>query len=236
MPADKRVTRAVLEHHPRRAPWKCLKQNRSPIRVVYSSIDVKTWKKRMPSVDAVRPPYCPACEAPGAPAGGRRGLHGHGIRGRVQLGADDHRGEPRVGGVEVRRYRCRHCRAVITVCPRGVLRLRRYAAAAIALALALWSEPEQSSAQVRARVSPHRIVSSEGARGWRSVRRWARARIWPRLRHRASTGRHAASEVAQQLAARAPLPTGVLVADACVGAMHTDGHRGCTAGSEVPTT
>lgn len=138
----------------------------------------------------------------------------------------------------VRRYRCRHCRAVITVSPRGVLRRMRYGAVAIALALALWSQPKQSSAKVRTRVSPHSIVSSEGARGWRSLRRWAQAsgHIWPRLRHRGGPGRYAAGEAARQLAALAVIPSGVLVADACAGATHTDGHRGCMAGSEVPTT
>jgi len=216
----------------------CLKQNRSGLRVVYSAIDVKSWKQRLPSVSAVRPSHCPACDAPGAPAGGRRGLHGHGVRSRLQLGPEDHASAPRVSSVVVRRYRCCHCRAVVVVCPRGVLRRRRYGAVAVALALTLWSQVGWSSAQVHRTVSPHRIVSSEGTRGWRSLRRWARAgaAMWPRLRCRGYRGRYAAGEAARQLAALAPLPTGVLVVDACAGATHTDGHRGCLLGPEVPTT
>lgn len=102
-------------------------------------------------------------------------LHGHGLRVRDQWGPPDATAPPVVGEVVGRRYQCQLCDAVLLVLPRGVLRRRLYSAAALALALALWGADELTPAKVRARVSPLRIVGATAARGWASLRRWAKA-------------------------------------------------------------
>jgi len=80
-----------------------------------------------------------------------------------------------VGEVVCRRYHCLACGAVLLVVPRGILRRRLYSAGAIALALALWGVEKLAPGEVRARVSPWRIVGDAAAAGWASLRRWARA-------------------------------------------------------------
>jgi hypothetical protein len=74
-----------------------------------------------------------------------------------------------------RRYECQQCGAVMLVVPGAVLRRRLYSAAAIGLALALWAVEDQAPAEVRALVSPWRIVGAAAAGGWASLRRWAGA-------------------------------------------------------------
>lgn len=102
-------------------------------------------------------------------------LHGHGVREREILG-------PRAPGqaaevllIKLRRYLCLGCLAIITVAPRAVMRCRRFSAAAIGLALALWSAMRLSAAEVRQKVSPHPARGFDAVLGWASLRRWARA-------------------------------------------------------------
>ncbi|MBK6533882.1 MAG: hypothetical protein IPF99_31140 [Deltaproteobacteria bacterium] len=62
----------------------------------------------------------------------------------------------------------------MVVVPRGLLRGRLYAAAAISLALGLWALLGVPSPQVRARVSPWRVVGDGAQHHWTTLRRWAR--------------------------------------------------------------
>lgn len=77
--------------------------------------------------------------------------------------------------LHVRRYRCVPCGLVSTVVPQGILARRLYSASAIGLALALWGLVLATAVQVRQRVSPATIVGATAARGWTTLRRWARA-------------------------------------------------------------
>ena len=137
-------------------------------------------------------------------------LHGHGLRARDQWGPPEVVAAPTVGDVVGRRYACQTCTAVILVVPGGVLRRRLYSAAAVALALALWSMDGVAPAEVRARVSPWRVVGAEAARGWASLRRWARAvrarRLFAEVRALPESARlrEVAARAATTLAARVP--------------------------------
>ena len=150
-------------------------EDRSAFRIVYAELDVKSWKVRLPSADEARPGSCPCCGMASRPAGGRLVIHGHGVRTRDQWGPPDATAPPEVGEVVCRRYHCLACGAVLLVVPRGILQRRLYSAGAIALALALWGVGYLAPGQVRARVSPWRIVGATAALGWASLRRWARA-------------------------------------------------------------
>jgi hypothetical protein len=200
----------------------------SSSRIVHIGIDVKTWISRLPTVDDARPGTCPRCGAASRRAGGGITLHGHGVRRRDQWGPPAAAAPPIAGEVTGRRYRCTACGALLVVLPRGVLPRRLYSAAAIALALALWSVEHCAPAEVRARVSPWRIVGAAAAGGWASLRRWARAVRGGALFAgvRASPGeaglREVAGRAATTLAAYAPshadgLP---LATRAFVGAAH----------------
>jgi len=184
--------------------------DRNQIRIVQVALDVKLWRTQLPPVDEVRPGRCPACEAPSRPAGGNLGLHGHGLRERDQWGPVELDDAAAVVGILARRYQCQTCGAVIVVVPRGVVRRRLYSAGAIALALALWAVAGLAPAEVRARVSPLRIVGPTAAAGWASLRRWSRAvragRLFPVVRAlpAEATLRQVAARAATTLAGFAP--------------------------------
>lgn len=102
-------------------------------------------------------------------------MHGHGtvtrwIRGllRVDGTAEDLE-------VELRRYRCRRCEAVMRVGPRGLVAHRRYSAPTIVFALALWCIARRPTECIRRSVSPdvHRGPTAAGQR-WTSLLTWAR--------------------------------------------------------------
>ena len=57
----------------------------------------------------------------------------------MRLGPEELGGRSVSTTIEVRRYRCVRCHAVLVVVPRGVLPRLRYGAVAVALALARWS-------------------------------------------------------------------------------------------------
>ncbi len=73
-----------------------LTKRKSTNRFSEAAIEVKIWQGELPSVEAVRPARCPGCGNAGAPAGGRVGLVGHGLRPRDVRGPD----EPCVTSVE----------------------------------------------------------------------------------------------------------------------------------------
>lgn len=185
-------------------------EGQSSTRIVYIGIDVKSWTTRLPTADEVRPGQCPACGEASRPAGGRIVLHGHGLRARDQWGPPDATAPPEVIEVVCRRYACQDCGAIILVVPGGILRRRLYSATAIALALAIWSIEEQTPAEVRARVSPWRIVGPTAAAAWASLHRWAEAvrgaRLFPVVRElpAGATLREVAARAATTLAALVP--------------------------------
>lgn len=196
--------------------------------MAYFGVGVKLWAQFAPNIEEVRPQVCPCCGASGARSGGRLGLVGHGTRERQVLGPCTAEGRPEVIVLRLRRYRCRHCGAIVTSAPAGLLRRVLYGAVAVALALGLWAHGQQPGVLVRARVSPLRS-GAERWHGWRSLRRWARsaARLWPGLQVTPTGAREQAASVVSQLAARAAEASGAVVALACCGAlMHVTAQNG----------
>ncbi|HET6583320.1 MAG TPA: hypothetical protein VFG69_07730 [Nannocystaceae bacterium] len=108
---------------------------------------------------------------------GRVIVQGHGVRGRQRWGpADAEPGtKPEISVLAQRRYRCVQCKAVVLVRPRGELAHRRYTAAAIVLALWLWSCELHSDAAVRSRTSPWPTRGMSRPERWPTLRRWAKA-------------------------------------------------------------
>jgi len=199
-----------------------LTERKSTNRFSEAAVEVKIWQRELPSVDAVRPGRCPGCGNAGAPAGGRVGLVGHGLRSRDVRGPAEVSGEPVEGTVVLRRYRCRSCTAVVTVGPRGLVHRRLYTAPAIALALMLWSCEDVSAPAVRRRISPLRRMGDAAASGWASLRRWAQAAtggsMWPGLAARTEpTLRRCSARVVGLVAART-VPVGSLPARVFAGA------------------
>lgn len=128
--------------------------------------------------------------------------------------------EPATTVVRARRYRCRHCRATITVLPRGAVARRHYGAGAIALACALYGMLGATLASTRAQTSPWRSTEA----GWPSLKRWVRAveeralfrvvRPWPR----GAPLRTRAERVAATAVAFAPASAGSIQARVFAGA------------------
>lgn len=154
--------------------------------MVHSSIDVKSWVEQTPDVETARPAHCPGCGAAGRPVGEPLGLVGHGLRGRQLRGPLTADQQPAVHTIQARRYRCRRCRATITVLPRGAVRARHFSASAIALACVMYGLSGASLRATRARIAPWRSAEA----GWPALGRWldaiarralfAAVRPWPR--------------------------------------------------------
>jgi hypothetical protein len=187
-----------------------VKEARSNSTIVRSTIDVKSWLDRPPSVDEVRPGQCPKCAAASRPVGRALQIWGHGLRDRQQRGPLSPVGEPVEITIRVRRYVCRVCTAVIVVVPQGVLAGRLFFAAAIGLAVALFGVGKLPMSEVRRRVSPWRRVGASAFGSWLSLRRWVGAirerRLFASVRSAPSgfTAREVAARAAQTLAALAP--------------------------------
>ncbi len=126
---------------------------------------------RTPSCEEARPGSCPCCGAAGRPLGGPLGIVGHGVRERQALGPARFEGAPEPLVVVVRRYRCRACRAILVVGPRGLLPGRWYSGPAVALALAAVASGA-TSAQTRRRTSPRALVGASAVERWVTVERW----------------------------------------------------------------
>lgn len=105
----------------------------------------------------------------------------------------------------MRRYRCRACKAVLVVGPRGVLRRRVYGAGAIAVALEAYGRGV-SSAAVRERTSPAKAIGVAARDRWVTLTRWIDAvrdgELFRVLGASGLTRRVAASQAALVLAAR----------------------------------
>lgn len=195
---------------PSSAPGHPVKEARSNSTIVRSTIDVKSWQERTPSVDEVRPGQCPKCAAASRPVGRALQIWGHGLRDRQQRGPLSPTSKPVEITIRVRRYVCRACGAVIIVVPQGVLAGRLFLAAAIGFALALFGVGKLPMAEVRRRVSPWQRVGASAFGSWRSLRRWVGAirerRLFASVRSSPSsfTAREVAARAAQTLAALAP--------------------------------
>jgi len=131
---------------------------------------------------------------------------GHGLVERQLRGPSRPGGAPEQSVVMLRRYRCRACRAVIVVGPRGLARRRCYSAGAIALALSMYARGQTSRA-VRAATSPARVVGGSAVERWSTLVRWIEAArrgeffgLWA---HCALGRRSVAERVMLTLAARA---------------------------------
>jgi len=103
--------------------------------------------------------------------GGRMVIVGHGLVQRQVRGPASPCGPPEEGVMTLRRYRCRACKAILVVGPRGLVRRRWYGAGAIALALAMYAKGATSVA-ARTRTSPSRVVGASAAERWATLTRW----------------------------------------------------------------
>jgi hypothetical protein len=133
-------------------------------------------------------------------------LVGHGLIERQVLGPPSPHAEPEQRVLVLRRYRCRACRAILVVGPRGLVVRRWYGAGAIALALAAYARGDTSAA-TRARTSPLRVVGPSAVERWATLVRWIEAARRGRLFGVAGLGplgrRRLAEHVVLALAARA---------------------------------
>lgn len=157
-------------------------------------------------MDEARPAHCVACKVASRVAGERLAVHGHGTAERQIRGPPSVDGKPTIEIVDVRRFECQRCGAVMTVVPREVLHGVLYAASAIGLALLLYGLDKRSARAVRARVSIFPALDASTP-GWPTLRRWiARAESLWRLERtslpHAST-RQRAERAAMQLVAHA---------------------------------
>ena len=131
--------------------------------------EVKFWP---PSVEEARPSKCELCGV-AAYDGQRVVLHGHGLAGRDQRGPREPGAEPACEGIFARRYRCTACKAVMRVLPASSVARKHFSGAAIGLAFALFGLCGKSAREVRELVSDQRKLGA-CARGWLSLKRWAR--------------------------------------------------------------
>ena len=203
-----------------------LRWKRSQDRFVQIALEVKDWIAATPSAAAARPGRCPCCGAASRPLGGPPRLVGHGVRARQLRGPVQADRDGEIVEVVLRRYRCRGCRAIVAVGPRGLVRRRLFSAGAIGLSLALWAIERLPAGAVRRRVSPWRVVGAAAAATWSSLRRWAGAvragRLWPRTVGVPADGmplREVAARAACRLAALA-IGRGRLPVRAFGGAAH----------------
>jgi hypothetical protein len=131
--------------------------------------------------------------------------------------------------LQIRRYLCQGCWAVVTVLPREAAPYRHYSAPAIAWALALFGVAGLAPAEVRARTSPWPVVGDAAAGVWASLRRWVEAiitrRLFRRLRcpPRGCSCRRQARRIATMVSAHAPPTVSLLpiAARAFLGAVHS---------------
>ncbi len=147
-------------------------EDRSSVRIHFSALDFKLWTLGPPDIDRVRPPHCPCCGSVGHALDDRIQLVGHGVRRRSVRGVIVWGETPRSWSVFCRRYRCRGCRAVVVVAPRGLLSRRQYLASAIALALVLYGVDGLSHSRVRQAVNPDRHHGFDADGRWRTLTRW----------------------------------------------------------------
>lgn len=101
--------------------------------------------------------------------------------------------------IKLRRYRCRACKAILVVGPRGLVPRRLYGAGAIALAFAAYGHGASSRA-VRAQTSPSRVVGGSAVERWLTLVRWIEAARRGSLFGVTGLGDHDRRSVAKQVA------------------------------------
>jgi len=204
-------------------------KTRSTRGVVRSAVGVKSWAEKTPSVETLRPAYCPACLSPSRPVGEGLVLYGHGLRDRQLWGPPEPNAPPAARVVQVRRYECQACGAVTVVVPAETLTKRLYSAAAVAWALALFGLALLSPSAIRELVSPWRVLGNASAPRWVTLFRWcaaaAEGRLFRAVRNLPASGsaRQVAEAVAVAVGAHAlpsPEPPSLLVL-AFLGAART---------------
>jgi hypothetical protein len=126
---------------------------------------------QMPTCAEARPATCPCCTAAARPVGSRLVIVGHGVVERQLRGPMTAAGASESVLIQVRRYRCRACKAIVVVGPLGLARGRWYGAGAIALALDAYARGE-TSASIRRRVSPSAAVGVSARERWVTLVRW----------------------------------------------------------------
>jgi hypothetical protein len=172
---------------------------------------------QMPTCAEARPATCPCCNKAARPVGGRLVIVGHGVVERQLRGPIAAAGEAESIVLQVRRYRCRACKAILTVGPLGLARGRWYGAGAIALALEAYGRGETSVA-IRRRVSPSSTVGVSACERWVTLVRWIDAARGGRLFAVTALGelprRRVAEHVVLALAGRAGRALGGDLADA----------------------
>jgi hypothetical protein len=201
---------------------------RSPIRFIRSGLDLKSWMKCVPTVDAARPGQCPGCAAASRPLGEKVIVVGHGLRERQLRGPAEPAAVARIERVKLRRYRCRRCRTVMVVGPRELVAGRLYSAGAVGWALALYGLCSESLASIRRRVSPWSVIGATAAASWATLRRWVRAvrdgKLFAVMRPAPVefSARQVAERAATTLLAYAPSSTAALPLDhqSFIGAAH----------------
>lgn len=174
--------------------------------LIHHALDVNSWAKIDPDVEAARASHCPGC-GKAARDRDRLRLHGHGRRRRNLWGSAEAGAQAVIDTVLLRRYRCVDCKTVCTVAPRGIATGFRYGLAAIGAALLLWGVWSWTAARVRNKVSPNHIVGPSEPARWRSLNRWARrGRELFEVPERivGETDREVAHRVAHLLIARGP--------------------------------
>lgn len=128
-------------------------------------------RRRLPSVEALRPLSCPGCGRLARDAGKPRlEIVGHGTYDRQVLGVD----APGSLVIPVRRYLCCGCRATTSVLPDPLYPGRWYGAWAILEALVLVFALGLPIDQVR-----RELGVQTSTPGWRSVHRWRRELLAP---------------------------------------------------------
>lgn len=137
-------------------------------------LGIKSWFEGVPACAVARPGTCPCCKAAAQPVGGRLVVVGHGLVERQVLGPQTAGGAAEAVVIKLRRYRCRACKAILVVGPRGLVPRRLYGAGAIALAFAAYGHGATSIA-VRAQTSPTRVVGGSAAERWPTLVRWIEA-------------------------------------------------------------
>ena len=96
---------------------------------------------------------------------------GHGLVERQVLGPQMAGGRAEALVVKLRRYRCRACKAILMVGPRGLVPRRLYGAGAIALAFAAYGHGTTGTT-ARAQTSPSQVVGGSAAERWVTLVRW----------------------------------------------------------------
>jgi hypothetical protein len=123
---------------------------------------------------------------------------GHGLVERQVLGPQTPGGAPEAVVLKLRRYRCRACKAVLIVGPRGLLPGRLYGASAISLAFVAYGHGA-TGREVRAQTSPSRRVGGSAVERWQTLVRWLDAARRGELFSVTGLGEHDRRSVAEHI-------------------------------------